>query len=479
MSQAGPLPSDLNRLTLTQAAGCLAEGRASAVELTEACLFAIKRLQPVLNAFINLDEEGALDAARKADSERRSDRILNPLHGVPLAHKDIFFRPTRRTTAGSRFLENFRPDETAFVLKRLDAEGAIDLGTLNLAEFCIGPTGQNDHTGHCRNPWNPDCITGGSSSGSGSAVAGRLVFGSIGSDTGGSVRLPAGICGIAGLKPSHGRVSLRGAIERCWSLDVFGPLARTVEDVALLFEAIAGHDSEDPQSRSYPVQDVIAAVRTPPSQLRVAFPPAIIEQMPPLLQDRHKEALRALSAADVKLIEIELPNTLSLYAATAVINDVEGTWLHKDHLTTNPDWFNGSTRSRIDRGFGVTALNYLDSVRGQDPARRAFEAAVFERADALYLPLLEFDVPTLADVSFENAAGAEAVVPRITRWTRWISYLGLPALALPIGFSDRGLPVAAQIVGRHFDEAVPLSLGAIYQRQTDWHKQEPSLVTRY
>lgn len=463
----------LARMSLTQAAQMLKTGETTSVALTQACLEAIAQTQPCINAFIRLDAEEALQAAAQADALRQAGQQSSPLLGIPLAHKDVFFRPGKVTTAGSYFLQNTVATQKSAVLENLDRAGAIDLGTLNMAEFCVGPTGQNAFTGHCFNPWNVKHVTGGSSSGSGAAVGARMVFGSIGSDTGGSIRIPAGVCGVTGLKPSYGRISLRGAIERCWTLDVFGPIARSVEDVTLLFDAIDHYDSQDPLSLA-----ARPAERTYPEDWKptVAVPYAVIDALPEDLARSHHQALKDLAATSVRLISVPTPDVDRLYAATNIINNVEGTWLHQARLRTEPDRFNGSTRSRISRGYSFSGLEYLDAVNGRAVERGIFTNAYLTQADAMYLPLLEIDVPKLSDVCFEDESGADTIVPKMTRWTRFVSYLGLPALSFPVGLSDRHLPIAGQLIGRYFEDRTLLALGERYQKQTGWHLAEPPRI---
>ncbi len=242
-------------LTLREAASAIAQGRLHAEALVEACLDRIERWQPALNCFIRITAEAARKQARAADRAVKAGHPLPPLHGVPLAHKDMFYRAGEICTCGAKIRADFIPDHTATVLSRLDAAGGIELGRLNMAEFAIGPTGHNDHFGRCRNPWNLEHITGGSSSGSGAAVAAGLVFGALGSDTGGSVRLPAAACGVVGIKPTLGRVSRYGAMPLSYSFDCIGVLARSVGDCARLLSVIAGADANDGMSSSRPVPD--------------------------------------------------------------------------------------------------------------------------------------------------------------------------------------------------------------------------------
>ena len=247
--------TDLAGLSLSEVAAAIATRRISSLEATQACLDALDQAGPALNCVAGVDHEAALAAAAAADEELAAGRVRGPLHGVPLAHKDMFYRAGRPAACGSRILADFVPDHTASVLARLDAAGALDVAQLNMVEFALGTTGHNEITGDVRNPWNPAHIPGGSSSGPGAAVAARAVFGALGSDTGGSIRLPAACCGLVGIKPSYGLVSRHGALPLSFTLDHVGPLTRTVGDCAMLLQAIAGHDPRDPTTAARPVPD--------------------------------------------------------------------------------------------------------------------------------------------------------------------------------------------------------------------------------
>ncbi len=264
--------SEITHWSLTDTADAIRDKRVSSRELVEACLARIDRLQPTLNCFISLDAERALAGADAADAAVARGDATGPLHGVPLAHKDMYYRKGIVCTCGSKIRREFVPDRTATVLERLTAAGALNLGGLNMAEFAVGPTGHNVHWGDCHNPWNPAHITGGSSSGSGSAVAGRLVFGALGSDTGGSVRLPSTMCGLVGIEPTQTRVSRYGIMGLSFSLDNVGPLTRTARDCARVLGVIAGHDPKDPTSSAMPVPDYEAELDGGISGLRVGVP---------------------------------------------------------------------------------------------------------------------------------------------------------------------------------------------------------------
>jgi aspartyl-tRNA(Asn)/glutamyl-tRNA(Gln) amidotransferase subunit A len=467
-------PPEVLDLSLHELSVLLHKREVSSREVTLACLRAIERLQPSLNAFIHVEADMALAQADSADRRLAEGHDKSPLLGVPLAHKDVFFRVGRRSTCGSKIREDFRPDVTAAVIERLDSAGAVDLGGLNLAEFCVGPTGHNDYFGHCRNPWNTAHISGGSSSGSACAVAARLIYGSLGSDTGGSIRLPAGICGTVGLKPTHGRVSLYGAMPRCWSLDVFGPIARTVRDAAMLFDMIAGYDARDPLSRAVEAPSCVAALGSDIQGWRIAVPDNYLyPQLPSGLKSVHDQALAVFGQLGAEVLPISMPDPEELYRWTTVINRVEASYIHKDWIKTRRGDYNLSTIARIADGFDVPAIEYIEALERRNQANETFMRQVFDSCDALYCPLLLIDVPTIAETDIRTEASAPGIVHRVTQATRWVSFVGLPVLTLPVGFSDKNLPVAAQLISPRFAEGRLISLGDAYQTATGWHHCKP------
>ena len=266
------MSDELARMTLTAVADAIRRRKVSSLEVTQSLLARIDRLQPQLNCFISIERDDVLKAARSADRRLARRGKIGPLHGVPLAHKDMFYRAGRIATCGSRILREHRQQVTATVIERLAAAGALWLGGLNMGEFASDPTGGNEHFGRCRNPWNPEYVTGGSSSGSAAAVAARLSYASLGSDTGGSIRTPAALCGVVGFKPTNGRVSVYGAMPRAWSHDCVGPLARTVRDCALIARVIAGADPRDPTASGEPVPDYARKLRSGIKGVRIGVP---------------------------------------------------------------------------------------------------------------------------------------------------------------------------------------------------------------
>lgn len=464
----------LTDLTLRELSDAIAAGDVSSAAATHACLEAIRRDGGVTNAFLAVDAERAMLQAETADREIRAGLRRGPLQGVPLAHKDMFYRTGEISSCGSRIMADVRADRTAAVLERLDAAGQVTVGRLHMAEFAVGPTGHNDHYGHCRNPWNPAHISGGSSSGSGAAVAARFVYGSIGSDTGGSIRLPAGICGITGLKTTYGRVSRYGGMPRCWSLDVFGPLARTAEDCALLLEAIAGPDLRDAATIDMPAPRWSELRRSDLSDVVIGVADGpLFDALDPAIRPHHEAALQAFGGLGARIERIRLPDLDRIYALTNLVNKAEAAALHRPWIDARPQDYNLSTRSRIEAGFHVPAPAYIEALNLRARILEDFVEASLGRVDMLYVPLLLDPVPTIEETTIGASGDAPAIVDRVTRCTRWASYLGIPGVAFCCGFSEGGLPVAAQLLGRPFADGELLAAVDVYQRATDWHRRRP------
>jgi aspartyl-tRNA(Asn)/glutamyl-tRNA(Gln) amidotransferase subunit A len=367
----------------------------------------------------------------------------------------MFYRAGRVSSCGSKIRRDWVANETAVVLERLDAAGFADLGRLNMSEFAYGPTGHNEHFGDCRNPWNPDCITGGSSSGSGAAVAARLVFGALGSDTGGSVRLPAAACGITGLKTTWGRVPLRGAMPLSPSLDTIGPLARSAEDCAILLQAIAGDDGSQDKK-----------------EIRIAMSSAWIER------NAEPEVAAAVLAAaktlDRNPVEAEPPDFDALSAHCLVVMQAEASAQHAQWMRERPGEYSSAVRARLEAGYAIPAASYLEVLRLRRAALERFCAQTLGGADLYALPGIGVRVPTREETGPKGGERMPRMLADLTRLTRWVNYLGVPALVVPCGFDSRGLPLSLQLVGRPFSEALLLAAGRAYQRATDWHRRVPA-----
>ena len=458
-------------LTLTEAADALARGDVSSVELTRAAIARARDLGADLNCVARLDEEDAMRAAETSDRERRNG-ARGPLHGVPLAHKDLFYMKGKVVACGSKIRRDFRPDTTATVLGRMEAAGAVNIGSLHMAEFAFSPTGYNEHYGHCRNPWNKAHVPGGSSSGSGAAVAARIVFGSLGSDTGGSIRHPAAMCGITGLKPTVTRVSRAGVMPLSFSLDCVGPLARTARDCARLMQVIAGADPADATSSTQAVPKYEAALDGNAKGLRIGVPRGYYYDVVTLdIAKRLKESLAALRTLGATVVEVEVPDVHLINTLMHVLMSVEAATVHREWLRTRRSDYADQVRSRIEPGLFYPATRYLEALSLRASVTKEFVATALKDVDVLHLPTVPIPVPTIQ----ESTVGPD--VPRIIgtagHCTRAINYLGLPAISVPAGFDGRGLPVGFQLVGRPFTEGLLLRAADAYQRVTDWHRKKP------
>jgi len=466
---------------LRGAAAAIEQGRLHPEALADACLDRIERLQPALNSFIRVTAEEARAKARAANLAVKASRALGPLHGVPLAHKDMFYRAGEVCSCGSKIRADFVPDRTATALTRLDAAGAIELGRLNMAEFAIGPTGHNDHFGRCRNPWNTGHMTGGSSSGSGAAVAAGLVFGALGSDTGGSVRLPAAACGIVGIKPTLGRVSRYGTMPLSHSLDCIGALARNVGDCARLLSVIAGVDSNDGTSSRHAVpdyeRDLHEALNA--GSLRgvtVGVPEryyfdGIDSEVAELLA----ASQRIIEARGAKIIDVPIGDHGAISDLSNAVLLSEAAGLHQRWLRDRPQDYGAQIRARLLVGLAVPATVYLEAVRARARLLDELLRETFSRCDVLHVPVLKQPVPTATETDVGGGAKMAEVLSQIVANTRPFNYFGLPGLVVPIGFTRNGLPQAMQLVARPFREALLFRVGAAHEAATGGPHERPPI----
>jgi aspartyl-tRNA(Asn)/glutamyl-tRNA(Gln) amidotransferase subunit A len=462
-------------MSLTAVAKAIADKRVSSREVAQSCLDRIAKWNPKLNAFMAIEADDALKAAEAADAALAKGGPRGALHGVPLAHKDMYYDKGKVVTCGSKIRKDFVATTTSTALQRLKDAGTVRLGSLQMVEFAYGPTGHNPHYGAVRNPWNTDHITGGSSSGSGSAVAARLTFAALGSDTGGSIRMPAHFCGVTGLKTTVGRVSRAGAMPLSWTLDTVGPLAQTVEDCALLTGLMAGADAEDPTASDLPVPNYMAAAREPVKGLKVGVPAAFyVDDLDAEVARALDETLATLKKEGAEIVKVELPDQRQLSAACQFVLATEAASLHKRWMIERPQDYGAQVLMRLQNGLAIPAVSYLEAIRWRGPALAAYLAAV-EGTDAVIAPVAPMPAATIAETDVGNSPEAEAVIQRITRFTRPINYLGLPSLSIPAGFTKSGLPVGMQIIGRSFDEAMLIRIGAAFQRASDFHQKVPKL----
>lgn len=461
--------------TLTALAAAVRARELSPVEIVEASLSRIEELDRRLHAFITLDADGARAAARVLEGDAMAGRWRGPLHGVPLAFKDLCAVPGLPSSGGTRTRDYFQsPDPCTAVVRLLEA-GGIALGTLNMTELALGPFGDNAHHGDVQNPWRSGHVSGGSSSGSGAAVAAGLVPGALGSDTGGSIRLPAACCGIVGLKPTYGRVSRAGVMPLSWTMDHLGPMARTVRDVALMLGVSAGHDPRDPTSSERPVPDYVAALDAPLSGLHAAVPENhFIDGVEPEVAAAVAAAVRALEGRGMQIDSVRVPDPAAI---TRVCNDpivrAECAATHARLLRERPEALQPVVRSRAESGLAVKAVDYVLALRRRPAIAREFIATAFADADVLITPTTAEPAPTYATAKNGTVADVVARMSAFTRFTRIFNTIGLPALSLPCGFTASGLPLALQIVGRPFDEATVLRVGHAYEQATEWHRRRP------
>ncbi len=454
--------------SLIAAAASVQKGELSARDLADAALRRLDEVQPRLNIAISVDAERALAAAAAADERQAKGEPLGPLHGIPLMHKDMYYRNGDVSTCGSRIRAEAVADVTATALARLDAAGALDLGRLNMSEFAVGLSGHNIDHGDCRNPWSPDHITGGSSSGSGAATAACVVFGALGSDTGGSIRLPAAVNGVVGLKPTQGRVSRAGAMPLAPSLDCLGPLARTTGDCARLFDIIAGHDPKDPSSSRRKVASTETAAREGAEKglqgLKIGKPVSYFEDdLDPDIKVAMDRARKTLEDLGAEIVEVTMPDLVDIGALQNVLMGGEAASRHGPWLKSRFADFSPQVRARLLPGLAYSARDWQDAARLRPLMLRRFARQVFSKVDILATPTLPISVPTLDETRLGDGQGMPAMIARISHCTRPINYLGLPALSLPMGLTGNGLPCSLQLVGRPFAEAGLFSAGAAFE----------------
>ena len=462
-------------MSLVSVAKAIADKKLSSREVTRSCLHRIAKWQPRLNAFMAIESEAALKAADEADAALAKGNNRGALHGVPLAHKDMYYDEGKVVTCGSKIRRDFVATTTATALQRLKNAGTIRLGSLQMVEFAYGPTGHNVHYGAVHNPFAVDHITGGSSSGSGAAVAARLTFAALGSDTGGSIRMPAHFCGVTGLKTTLGRISRAGAMPLSQSLDTVGPLARTSEDCALLLGLMAGADPLDATAAGGPLPDYMAATQGSIKGLKIGVPTAFyVDDLDPEVARVFDETVATLKAEGATIVAVELPEQRQLTAACQLVLATEAAAFHKRWLIERPGDYGPQVLMRLQNGLAIPGVSYLEALRWRGAALAAHNAATCG-VDAVIAPVAPVPAPTLAESDVGNAPDAEAVIQRLTRFTRPINYLGLPALAIPCGFTAAGVPVGMQLIGRSFDEATLLTIGAAFQRATDFHDRVPAL----
>jgi aspartyl-tRNA(Asn)/glutamyl-tRNA(Gln) amidotransferase subunit A len=467
--------ADILRHDLVGIADAIKNGETSSEDVTRACVERAEAVQPNLNCFISLEADEAMEAARGADAAMASGQAIGPLHGVPLAHKDMYYREGKVSTCGSKIRKNWVADRTGTVVSRLADAGSIHMGGLNMAEFATGATGHNEHWGHCRNPWNPDHITGGSSSGSGSAVGGRAVYGSLGSDTGGSVRLPATACGVVGLKPTHSLISRYGIMPLSYTMDTVGPLTRSVRDNARMTQVIAGQDPKDTTTSARAVPDLEAQCGRDVKGMRIGVPTSYYFE---IASDEMKAlidaAIKVLTDLGIDVVDVPLPDMHRTTALSNIIFPTEACTLHEPWLRERPEDYQEQVRARYEPGQYTPATKYLRALDMRPALAREFVETTLTDVDAMIAPGMPYAVPRVDDTNVAASPKMAATIAEISWCTRPTNFLGVPALSVPCGFTENGLPAGFQLTGRPFSEGHLFRLAHAYQAETDWHTRMPA-----
>jgi len=463
---------DLSALTLSSALGQIRQGALSPRALTTACLDRIGRLNPQLNAFLTVTSESAIGQAEQAEMlVSRSPANLDQLEllGIPLAIKDLFETAGIRTTAGSLFFKDYIPSVDATVVLMLKRSAAVLLGKTNTHEIALGVTTNNPHFGPCRNPWDSSCIPGGSSVGSAVAVATGMCLGALGTDTGGSIRIPAALCGVVGFKPTYGRVSVRGVIPLSWNLDHVGPIARTVEDATRLFTVIAGFDSHDPATQAVPVGDCLSGLDQGVRGVRVALGSGdYVEAADPEVSAAFDEAGRIFKHLGAVVEKVELDWLEVAAGVNRQMTQADAAAYHRQRLVEHPEWFGADVLERLKTGAALTAPEYSLVRRTQSELKRTV-AELFEKYDILLLPTTPIPAPKIEGTQAVEAAR------QLTRFTAPFNLTGVPALSVPCGFTHRGLPIGLQIVSKAWAEVEALRAGQAFEQATEWHNRIPDL----
>ena len=447
----------------------------SPVEVIEAHLARIEATEPVLNSFITLLPEEARAAARRAEEDIQAGNYKGPLHGIPVGLKDLYNTGGVRTTSGSRIFDNFIPERDCTVAARFREAGAILLGKLNMHQFAYGPTGENPDYGHMHNPWNPELVTGGSSGGSGSAAAAGQCTITMGSDTGGSIRIPASLCGIVGLKPTYGLVSRYGLTPLSWSLDHPGPMVRTVEDAALTLNAIAGYDPNDVASARVDIPDYTSALNNDVRGLRIGLPKEYFEAPldPQVAQSVH-DAIAVLESMGAVVTQVSLPMFQDSQAISTAILMAEASAVHRDLLAREGEKLYPPIRLRLEAGLFISAADYLRAQQGRALFDRQARQ-LLDQVDLLAGPTEPVTAPRLLAERVQVGEEEMGTTAALTQYTRPYNITGFPAISIPCGFSDTGMPIGLQLAGRPFDELTVLRAAHAYEQATDWHQRRPPI----
>jgi aspartyl-tRNA(Asn)/glutamyl-tRNA(Gln) amidotransferase subunit A len=458
------------KLGIAEAAAAISDRLLTSSALTQMMLDRIKAIDPKLKSYVTVLHDDALAAADIADKEINAGKRRGPLHGIPIAIKDIYDTRGIRTTACSRVRENYIPDQDSTVVRKFREAGAVILGKVTTHEFAFGfdshPT---------KNPWNLIHIPSGSSGGSGAAIAAGLCFAATGSDTGGSIRAPAAANGIAGIKPTYGRVSKAGVAVLSWSLDHAGPMARTVHDLAILLNVMAGHDPRDPHTRDVPVPDYTAALTGDISGMRLGVPTNYFtDDVDPAVAAAVAEAIKQLASLGATIVPVEIAEQDGVLDCMLAIAMSEASTYHQAALRSTPDLFGDETRLLLETGELTLATTYINAQRARFAVKAAFREAL-AGVDIILTPTQPTTALKIGQSMSRIGSREESVFAVSARFCAPLNLSGLPAASVPCGFS-RGMPIGLQIIGKPFDEATVLRVADAFERNTGWHRKYPAIA---
>ena len=456
--------TDLAALSARALARAIREKKVSSVEATTAAIKRMKDCHELTNCVVTLEADEALAAAKAADAAVAKGSSRGALTGVPLAHKDMFDRKGKVASWGAKIRATEPAAQDSTAIARFKASGALQIAALHLAEFAYGPTGHNYAIGHARNPWDTSRITGGSSAGTAASVAYGAIPVGLGSDTGGSLRLPAACCGIVSIKPTWGRISRAGAMPLSPALDTVGVLARHVEDLALALGVLAGPDARDPAASALPVPDYLSHLDDPVKGLKVGVDEAVIGEASPEVQRMLQDVLAVLEKVGLAKASCRFPDWQTLDHLVQLVQLPDASAAHTAYLRTRPGDYSPQVRSRVEVGHFIGAVDHLTALRARGTYLQRTLDTTFKGADVAILPILADPLPTIAELDVAASPNLQAAMGRVVKFTRPINYLGLPTLALPIPRKG-GLPNGIQLVGRPYAEAQLLAIGQAYQRE--------------
>ena len=467
---------DLCFLSIAEVSSLMRARTVSPVEVTEAHLARIERLNPTLNAFVTVMATEAREAAKRAESEIREGRWRGPLHGVPIGVKDIFDTAGVRTTNGSSFYRDHVPTTDADSIRRLKDAGAVVIGKCNTHEFAAGSTTNNPWYGATRNPWALDRSPGGSSGGSGAAVAAFLCPGATGSDTGGSIRGPAAWCGIVGLKPTYGRVSIRGIYPNSVSLDHAGPMTRTARDAGLMLGAMAGYDRHDPTCVDMPVPDFTAGIDAGVSGMRLAVCPDLhLLELDRTVARALDDAVRVFGGLGAKSETVGFSLASQVQPTREAISRGEFLELHRERFAAHPEGYGKDLHPRFAEGRRLSVDDYVRACRMREAIRREFDE-ILRSVDAIVLPVDPSEAPLIA-TGASRVNGKDVILTSGTSLRPVVNIAGLPSVALPIGFGENGLPLSMQLVGPAWGEAKILRIAHAYEVATpEIRRRRPTAI---